>query len=120
MQRLEVSGAVRPIYGSLGVKRLIIYGRDYYGRSQYKGLSLTSLLQLVQQTAVSRDSFRLTSLLQLVQQAAVPRNSLNLTSLIHPRRYPNRVINIQQLCTESNIHENGDRWNLPSERFSGK
>ena len=24
MQRLEVSGAVRPIYGSLGVKRLII------------------------------------------------------------------------------------------------
>ena len=25
MQRLEVSGAVRPIYGSLGVKRLIIY-----------------------------------------------------------------------------------------------
>ena len=25
MQRLEVSGAVRPIYGSLGVKRLI-YG----------------------------------------------------------------------------------------------
>ena len=25
MQRLEVSGAVRPIYGSLGVKRLINY-----------------------------------------------------------------------------------------------
>jgi len=25
MQRLEVSGAVRPIYGSLGVKRLIFY-----------------------------------------------------------------------------------------------
>ena len=25
MQRLEVSGAVRPIYGSLGVKRLIYY-----------------------------------------------------------------------------------------------
>jgi len=25
MQRLEVSGAVRPIYGSLGVKRLIWY-----------------------------------------------------------------------------------------------
>ena len=23
MQRLEVSGAVRPVYGSLGVKRLI-------------------------------------------------------------------------------------------------
>jgi len=25
MKRLEVSGAVRPIYGSLGVKRLILY-----------------------------------------------------------------------------------------------
>ena len=25
MQRLEVSGAVRPIYGSLGVKRLMFY-----------------------------------------------------------------------------------------------
>ena len=25
MQRLEVSGAVRPIYGSLGVKRLTVY-----------------------------------------------------------------------------------------------
>ena len=25
MERLEVSGAVRPIYGSLGVKRLIVY-----------------------------------------------------------------------------------------------
>ena len=25
MQRLEVSGAVRPIYGSLGVKRLISF-----------------------------------------------------------------------------------------------
>jgi len=24
MQRLEISGAVRPIYGSLGVKRLIL------------------------------------------------------------------------------------------------
>ena len=24
MQRLEVSGAVRPIYGSLGVKRLMV------------------------------------------------------------------------------------------------
>ena len=28
MQRLEVSGAVRPIYGSLGVKRLISSGRS--------------------------------------------------------------------------------------------
>jgi len=25
MQRLDVSGAVRPIYGSLGVKRLSLY-----------------------------------------------------------------------------------------------
>ena len=28
MQRLEVSGAVRPIYGSLGVKRLIAQSTD--------------------------------------------------------------------------------------------
>ena len=26
MQRLEVSGAVRPVYGSLGVKRLMSFG----------------------------------------------------------------------------------------------
>ena len=30
MQRLEVSGVVRPIYGSLGVRRLI--KRDFIGR----------------------------------------------------------------------------------------
>jgi len=30
MQRLEVSGAVRPIYGSLGVKRLIFVLVTYY------------------------------------------------------------------------------------------
>jgi len=29
MQRLEVSGAVRPIYGSLGVKRLIYLHVSY-------------------------------------------------------------------------------------------
>ena len=29
MQRLEVSGAVRPIYGSLGVKRLIVAIRNF-------------------------------------------------------------------------------------------
>ena len=40
MQRLEVSGAVRPIYGSLGVKRLRIQERGrretlfYAGRRQ--------------------------------------------------------------------------------------
>jgi len=30
MQRLEVSGAVRPIYGSLGVKRLIYLITVYF------------------------------------------------------------------------------------------
>ena len=30
MQRLEVSGVVRPIYGSLGVKRLTNEGTDNY------------------------------------------------------------------------------------------
>ena len=45
MQRLEVSGAVRPIYGSLGVKRLklednvvvrsCLRGGVHAGRSQY-------------------------------------------------------------------------------------
>ena len=35
MQRLEVSGAVRPIYGSLGVKRLIYYAAvPTYSREQ--------------------------------------------------------------------------------------
>ena len=29
MQRLEVSGAVRPIYGSLGVKRLRVLQETY-------------------------------------------------------------------------------------------
>ena len=42
MQRLEVSGAVRPIYGSLGVKRLMV--RDtirFYGEEllQYRPTS---------------------------------------------------------------------------------
>jgi len=36
MQRLEVSGAVRPIYGSLGVKRLITSNMtDYLDRRMY-------------------------------------------------------------------------------------
>ena len=30
MQRLEVSGAVRPIYVSLGVKRLTLWRRNYF------------------------------------------------------------------------------------------
>jgi hypothetical protein len=33
MQRLEVSGAVRPIYGSLGVKRLIVFAEKRKLRS---------------------------------------------------------------------------------------
>ena len=40
MQRLEVSGAVRPIYGSLGVKRLKcikIYGAFMFGQWIYAG-----------------------------------------------------------------------------------
>ena len=36
MQRLEVSGAVRPIYGSIGVKRLIMYSKFvYHGLPKY-------------------------------------------------------------------------------------
>jgi len=34
MQRLEVSGAVRPIYGSLGVKRLIV-NKNYFRKHHY-------------------------------------------------------------------------------------
>jgi hypothetical protein len=30
MQRLEVSGAVRPLYGSLGVKGLTFWRRNYF------------------------------------------------------------------------------------------
>ena len=35
MQRLEVSGAVRPIYGSLGVKRLSIVVGKHERRSSF-------------------------------------------------------------------------------------
>jgi len=35
MQRLEVSGAVRPIYGSLGVKRLILHAPCMTSHSTY-------------------------------------------------------------------------------------
>ena len=34
MQRLEVSGAVRPIYGSLGVKRLIFIPHKLYSKNK--------------------------------------------------------------------------------------
>jgi len=41
MQRLEVSVAVRPIYGSLGVKRLIIPLINNYSRGIFmSGLSI--------------------------------------------------------------------------------
>jgi len=36
MQRLEVSGAVRPLYGSLGVKRVIFMGVLLHSSSKYK------------------------------------------------------------------------------------
>jgi len=36
MQRLEVSGAVRPIYGSLGVKRLMV---DYVAATSQSKLT---------------------------------------------------------------------------------
>jgi hypothetical protein len=36
MQRLEVSGAVRPVYGSLGFKRLRQVGRDVYHPSPFR------------------------------------------------------------------------------------
>ena len=39
MQRLEVSGAVRPIYGSLGVKRLISFKDTLYNHVLRKMLS---------------------------------------------------------------------------------
>jgi len=44
MQRLEVSGAVRPIYGSLGVKQLI----KLYAIKMYRGVyeQLNTLLNL--------------------------------------------------------------------------
>ena len=35
MQRLEVSGAVRPIYGSLGVKRFNVYQRFTFLQLKY-------------------------------------------------------------------------------------
>ena len=37
MQRLEVSGAVRPIYGSLGVKRLRIKITQFWNYIDLKG-----------------------------------------------------------------------------------
>ena len=45
MQRLEDSGAVRPIYGSLGVKRLIKERAQYRGEgNQALGTTFASIL----------------------------------------------------------------------------
>ena len=45
MQRLEVSGAVRLIYGSLGVKRLIKYE---FSRQIFKNDSISNFMQIRQ------------------------------------------------------------------------
>ena len=43
MQRLEVSGAVRPIYGSLGVKRLIAITGFFFSCLAYDPCAVNSL-----------------------------------------------------------------------------
>jgi len=58
MQRLEVSGAVRPIYGSLGVKRLIIQLQNWNKgfNDQNKGLLVHDAVRfLVQPLAMQRN-----------------------------------------------------------------
>ena len=55
MQRLEVSGAVRPIYGSLGVKRLILalrWGLD--SPSQKRETQYEHLVHVISSADVSR------------------------------------------------------------------
>ena len=42
MQRLEVSGAVRPIYGSLGVKRLSYKIKGQQSQAGHKKSALSS------------------------------------------------------------------------------
>jgi hypothetical protein len=57
MQRLEVSGAVRPLYGSLGVKGLTIWRRNYFffilAHSVYKIVKNigTKYVRIMKQTA---------------------------------------------------------------------
>ena len=48
MQRLEVSGAVRPIYGSLGVKRLIPTNLNQQGctRSRQQELGILGTISV--------------------------------------------------------------------------
>ena len=50
MQRLEVSGAVRPIYGSLGVKRLKVH----QGRGRKIRFYVTTLSDLMKHTDVKQ------------------------------------------------------------------
>jgi len=51
MRRLEVSGAVRPIYGSLGVKRLSISG------IRYKSLKCSPFTGYMHDKALRRQEF---------------------------------------------------------------
>ena len=50
MQRLEVSGAVRPIYGSLGVERLIVGSDWIYCDSFYAITQRVHRLKKIRQT----------------------------------------------------------------------
>ena len=47
MQRLEVSGAVRPIYGSLGVKRLRFHPKDWHNFLRMHESTYHTLLSMV-------------------------------------------------------------------------
>jgi len=49
MQRLEVSGAVRPIYGSLGVKRITINILDRRKRTSITYSECVSVVLVIQQ-----------------------------------------------------------------------
>jgi len=58
MQRLEVSGAIRPIYGSLGVKRLMSFIVLFITHSKAEMLSihLNDFLVMLQSTQVTWSS----------------------------------------------------------------
>ena len=55
MQRLEVSGAVRPIYGSLGVKRLILTNARSLPRVEWRILYAELMPYHVSQSRVTLD-----------------------------------------------------------------
>ena len=59
MQRLEVSGAVRPLYGSLGVKGLIFLGRLVSWFLGLGDLSLKSLYLCMVFKEVNLTSFHI-------------------------------------------------------------